>query len=149
MSRTSRRWAIESEPSAADVAVVAGGVLEVGREAAAGGDARPIASFLRDHGRVVAGACGRTEFGRLFVEFVWVAEDLRGAGLGTEALGRLETAARERGCADVLIETMSDRVAALYRRLGYVEIAVIERYVGPFDKHVLRKPLGGGEDDRE
>jgi ribosomal protein S18 acetylase RimI-like enzyme len=144
MSGAARAWTLEDEPSAADVAIVAGGVLQVGREAAAGGDPRPIACFLREDGRVIAGACGRTEFGRLFVEFVWVAEGLRGSGLGSEALGRLELAALERGCADALIETLSDRVAALYRRLGYVEVALIERYVGPFNKRVLLKTLEPG-----
>jgi GNAT superfamily N-acetyltransferase len=148
MNDPSRLWSIESEPAADDVAVVAGGVLQVGRQAAAGGDPRPIACFLREDGRVVAGACGRTEFGRLFVEFVWVAEGLRGSGLGSEALGRLERAALGRGCADALIETLSDRVAALYRRLGYVELAVIERYVGPFTKHVLHKPLAAAAANR-
>lgn len=144
MNGASRAWTLEDEPSAADVAIVAGGVLRVGREAAAGGDPRPIACFLREDGRVIAGACGRTEFGRLFVEFVWVAEGLRGSGLGSEALGRLERSALERGCADALIETLSDRVAALYRRLGYVEVALVDRYVGPFNKRVLLKTLGPG-----
>lgn len=120
---------------------MSGGVIAAGRRAAAGGNAQPIACFLREDEKIVAGACGRTEFGRLFVDFLWVAEDLRNLGLGTEALARLEAAARERGARDALIETMSDRVAALYRRAGYREIAAIEAYVGPFTKHVLLKTL--------
>ena len=144
MSGAARTWTLEEEPSAADVAIVAGGVLQVGREAAAGGDPRPIACFLREDGRVIAGAYGRTEFGRLFVEYLWVDAALRGSGVGSEALGRLEAAARARGCGDALIETLSDRVAALYRRLGYVQVALIERYVGPFNKRVLLKTLGPG-----
>jgi ribosomal protein S18 acetylase RimI-like enzyme len=136
-----RNWCVESEPSKQDMAVVSGGVIEAGRREAAGGDPRPVACFLREDGKIVAGACGRTEFGRLFVDFLWVAEDLRRLGLGTEALERLEEAARERGARDALIETMSDRVAALYRRVGYREIATIEAYVGQFTKHVLLKRL--------
>lgn len=120
---------------------MSGGVIEAGRREAAGGDPRPVACFLREDGRIVAGACGRTEFGRLFVDFLWVAEDLRSLGLGSEALARLEGAARERGARDALIETLSDRVAALYRRAGYREIAAIEGYVGRFTKHVLLKTL--------
>lgn len=134
-------WSVEPDPSEADVAVITDGVIEFGRAEAAGGDARPIGCFLRDGERVLAGATGRTEFGRLFVSYVWVDEPLRGRGLGTEALRRIEAAGRERGARDVLIETLSDRTAALYEREGYTSISRIEGYVGRFTKHVLRKDL--------
>ncbi len=116
-------------------------MLKWGRAQAVGGNAEPIACFLRDSGTVIAGACGRTEFNRLFVSHLWVTESKRGQGIGTEALRRLEAAARHRGAADSLIETLEEKVSQLYKRLGYVEISVIPGYVGPFNKHVLVKDL--------
>jgi hypothetical protein len=53
----------------------------------------------------------------------------------------LEKAAYARGCKDALIETLNDRTANLYTRLGYESVAMIPRYVGSFTKHVLVKPL--------
>lgn len=59
-------------------------------------------------------------------------------------LKSIEDAARERGVRDSLIETLSDRTAALYGRCGYAEISVIPRYVGAFTKYVMLKQLRSG-----
>jgi len=135
------RWSVEEHFPEDDARVISEGVFRFGRAEAVGGDARPIASFLRKENQVIAGATGRTEFRRLFVNYLWVRDDLRGQGLGTEALTRIETAARQRGAVDSLIETLNDRNAQLYRSLGYTPVAVIERAVGPFTRHILLKPL--------
>lgn len=139
-----RNWSIEDSPTDEDLAVISAGVVEYGRAEAAGGNARPIACFLREGNAILAGATGRTEFERLFVSYLWVKEELRGSGLGTAALERIENAAWERGVGDSLIETLSDRTAELYKRCGYVEVAAILRYVGPFTKHVMLKALRPG-----
>lgn len=121
--------------------MVSAGVIEFGRAEAAGGNPEPIACFLRDGRSIIAGATGRTEFERLFVNYLWVKEELRGTGIGSAALEHIEGAACQRGARDSLFETLSDRNAALYRRCGYVEIASISRYVGPFTKYVMLKTL--------
>jgi hypothetical protein len=143
MTHSSGSWAIEDDPSAADLAIVSEGVTRFGRAEAVGGNPRPIACFLRDSGKVIAGATGRTEFNRLFVSYLWVSEELRGQGLGSQALAMIEDAARARGSRDALIETLNDRNADLYQHLGYVLVASIQRYVGKFTKYVLVKDLRG------
>jgi catechol 2,3-dioxygenase-like lactoylglutathione lyase family enzyme len=42
---------------------------------------------------------------------------------------------------DAIVETLNDRVAALYRRCGYEVIAALPGYVGPFTRHILLKRL--------
>jgi GNAT superfamily N-acetyltransferase len=143
MTESSIAWAVDDDPAGEDLAIVSEGVIQFGRTEAAGGNPRPIACFLRDSGEIIAGATGRTEFNRLFVGYLWVTERLRGQGLGSEALKRIEGAARERGSSDALIETLSDRTVSLYQRLGYVVVASIDRYVGGFTKYVLIKDLQG------
>ena len=139
--RKMRKWSIEHAPADEDLAVIAAGVIEFGRAEAAGGNPKPIASFLREDNAIIAGATGRTEFDRLFVNYLWVKKEFRGTGLGSAVLKSIEDAACERGARDSLIETLSDRNASLYRRCRYVEIASIPRYVGPFTKYVMLKKL--------
>lgn len=110
-------------PSDEDLDVVSTGVIEFGRAEAVGGNAMPIACFLREGDMIIAGATGRTEFDRLFVNYLWVKDELRGSGIGSAALKRIEDAARKRGVRESLIETLSDRTAELYQRHGYMEIA--------------------------
>ena len=135
-------WSLESEPAAADLAVLADAVTAHGR-ALARSDAEAIACFIRDSGRIVGGACGRTEFSRLFVNYLWVHETQRRQGLASDLLLRLEATARERGCADALLDTLSDETAAWYGRRGWRSVALVPRYVGGFNRHVLVKPLHG------
>jgi GNAT superfamily N-acetyltransferase len=139
-------WELVEVADAADLATLHGGVTAAGRALAAEGQARPIACLVREAGRLVAGGAGRTEYARLFVNHLWVAEPLRGHGIGPQVLAALETAARRRGCTDTLIETLDDRVAELYRRCGYAEVARLPGYVGPFTRYVLVKPLAAASD---
>lgn len=136
-------WSVVEEASENDLAVLSEGVVRYGRSLAIGGNARPIACFVKAGHDIVAGASGRTEFNRLFVSYLWVAENLRSDGLGSKVLSEIELAASKRGCADALIETLNDRVSELYVRLGYRRVAWIPHYVGSFTKHVLVKSLNG------
>ena len=111
-------------------------------------DARPIGCFIRSGAEIVGGACGRTEFNRIFITYLWVEQSLRHQGLGSDLLRRLEASAAVRGCNDALIETMSDEVAGMYRRRGYTPLATIPNYAGAFTRYILRKPLSAPADQK-
>ena len=98
-----------------------------------------MACTVREDDALIAGGIGRTEFSRLFISLVWVAESKRGQGLGTEVLVRMEIEAQARGCKDSIIETLNDRIAGLYARLGYQTEAIVSGYVGPFNRHIMLK----------
>lgn len=135
-------WSFSSDASAEDLAILADGVLAHGRLQARDGQALPVACLVRDDGRVVAGASGRTEYRRLFVSYLWVEAGRRRQGLGRRILLGLEAEAASRGCTDALIETLDEAVAGFYGRLGYRPLAVVPAYVGPFNRHILVKTLG-------
>ncbi|MFM7532678.1 MAG: GNAT family N-acetyltransferase [Rubrivivax sp.] len=133
------QWIIGSEASTQDLDAISQAVISHGRSQAIGGDARPIACLVRDGEELIAGGSGRTEYTRLFVNYLWVAEDRRRQGLARRILQELESEAARRGCRDAIIETLDDDVAALYARLGYRTVAHLPRYVGPFNRHILLK----------
>ena len=137
----SYQWATLEDVDPELVKAIENGVIEHGRRLASAGKAKPIVCVVRENDTLVAGASGRTEYTRLFINYLWVTEAIRSQGIGTELLNRIEAAARERDCTDALIETLDDRVASLYTRLGYQPIAVIPDYVGPFSRHILVKTL--------
>ncbi len=137
----SRIWSIEKDAIAIDLEIVSDGVFTFGRSEAFDSDSQPIACFLREGHTVIAGATGRTEYLRLFINYLWVKETIRRQGVGQEALRRIEIAAAERGCQDALIETLSDNNADFYHGLGYRPVATIPRFVGRFTRHIMVKPL--------
>src|SRR5208282_1824029 len=133
-------WSIEDSPAEADVQRLADGVISHGR-ALSGSDAKPIACLIRSDGKLIGGVCGRAEFNRVFITYLWVEKSLRHQGLGSELLRRLEASAAMRGCTDAVIETLSDEVAGMYRHGGYTPLATIPNYVGTFTRHILRKSI--------
>jgi GNAT superfamily N-acetyltransferase len=132
---------ITSAPSDSDESVISNGVLEYGRRLASGGNAQPLACLLRRDGNVIAGGLGRTEYRRLFVSSVWVTESLRGQGIGSEIISRMEQEAFSRNCQDALIETLLEPNVRLYQRLGYHIVVHIPHYVGDFTRYIMLKSL--------
>jgi GNAT superfamily N-acetyltransferase len=124
-----------------ELAAVEAGVAAYGRSKAVGGNARPVAAVGRESCRLVGGAIGRTEYGRLFVNALWVAPDARGRGLGTRLLESLEAEAARRGCADALLDTLLAENVAFCLARGYRVVAVVSNYVGPFDRTILVNTL--------
>ena len=132
---------ITSNPSELDESVVSNGVLDHGRRLASDGNAQALACFLRKDGTVIAGGLGRTEYRRLFITSVWVTESLRGQGIGSEIISRMEQEAITRHCRDALIDTLLEPNVRLYERLGYRSIAHIPHYVGDFTRYIMLKSL--------
>lgn len=140
-----REWITDDKVGSDFLQSIRNGVLDTGRDLSEplGGNANAIACALTEDSLLMGGATGRTEFQRLFVNFLWVDQQWRGTGLGAEALHKLEALAIERGCVDSIIETLDDRVAGWYQRTGYVLIAHIPRYCGPWNRHILLRSLAG------
>ncbi len=87
----------------------------------------PTGRFVlaRLHGRAVG--CGAVLFhaeGPAYIKRMWVADDVRGMGVGRRILAALEHAAREHGAASVTLETNASltEAIAMYRSSGYAEV---------------------------
>jgi predicted N-acetyltransferase YhbS len=112
-------------------------------------DDESFAAVQRDEsGQIVAGISGHTWGGVCFIANLWVAEALRGAGIGRALLRAAERNAREKGCAVVLVSTHSFQSPGFYARMGYEQRASIEDHpVGHADLFFAKRlaptaPLG-------
>lgn len=131
----------ETSPDAEDIAVVARGMRDHALAQIAGNESPPFACFAREGRVIVGGAVGRIILNRLFVELLWVEASRRDEGLGTALLTALEQRARESGCADALLETLSTDAARLYTSAGYRLRAEVPDYIPGFAKRVFVKAL--------
>lgn len=130
--------ATEAEMQALDQRLEAFNVARTGLD-----DARPLAVVLRDEdGRLVGGLKGTTTFGWLYVSVLWLEEDRRGAGLGSELLRRAESEAVERGCHAACLTSFSFQAPDFYLRHGYRVFGQLEDYPRGETLYFLRKSLG-------
>ena len=107
---------------------VIGGGLDAYNELTTGyADARPLAALVHDDtGKLVGGVLGRTSYGLLFVDLVYLPESMRGSGTGSEMFQRVEEEARKRGCKSGFLLTITYQAPEFYMRHGWEEFGRIE-----------------------
>jgi len=98
--------------------------------------------FLREGGgAIVGGLDGVIGWAWLFVDSLWVHDELRGRGFGRELLAHAERYAATRGCHSAWLDTFQAR--GFYERQGYTVFATLEDYPPGQTKYFLRKRLAG------
>ena len=91
--------------------------------------------FVRDEAGVIrAGLIGNTYAGWLFVNLLWVHDDLRRIGIGRGLLAQAERHGIALGCHSAWLDTFSFQAPEFYRKLGYREFARLDY---PPDHHRL------------
>ena len=88
---------------------------------------------------------GHTFASWLYVELLWLPEELRGSGLGVRVLAEAEAEAARRDCIGSHLDTFSFQAPGFYRRLGYEVFGVIDDYPPGHRRLFLRKRFGSPE----
>jgi GNAT superfamily N-acetyltransferase len=105
-------------------------------------DYRPLVLTVHDEsGAVIGGLWGRTAFGWLFVELLFVPEGLRGRGIGAELMSRAESEAILRACHSAWLDTFEFQARGFYERLGYTCFGEINDYPQGFARYFMKKQL--------
>ena len=139
---TALRVSVTETPTAEDLAVI-GGRLTAFNEADVGpAERRLLAVGVRgEAGSIVAGVSGYTAWGWLYVQWLWVAEEQRGAGLAGRMLAAAETDAKARGCHGAYIDTFSPVALKTYQRAGYLPFGALEDFPPGRTRTFLQKRL--------
>ena len=133
---------LDESPPRADVDRLRDGLTEHSASFVDQPGFQPLAVFARDPaGELVGGAFGHVNWTWLDVSLLWVAEALRGQGLGSRLLLRFEAAARDKGCRQAHVETFSYQARKFYQRHGYAFFASLADYPPGSSKDFLRKEL--------
>ena len=105
-------------------------------------DVRSLCVFIKDgEQRVIAGLTAKTYWEYLEIQFLWVHEHHREAGLGSELMVAAEAEAARRGCKHAFLDTLSFQAFEFYKKLGYSEFGRLSGFSGRHERHFLRKVL--------
>ena len=103
-------------------------------------DYQPLGVALRaPDGTLLGGVYGATIWGWLMVDGLWVAEELRGRGLGRRLLLAAEAAAVKRGCRGAWLGTFDFQAREFYERLGYSVFAALPDFPAGHTHYHLKK----------
>ena len=133
---------VEEHPSSHDIDFLEQRIIDFNYGQARASDGRGLACFVRDEqGQIVAGVSGYTWAGMAEIEFLWVADGLRGEGVGSQLLNAVEAEASARGCALIITSTYSFQAPGFYRRQGYEVVGKIENSPPGHTNFWLKKDL--------
>ena len=103
-------------------------------------DWRPLVLALRGPDNAVTGGLyGATMWGWLMIAGLWVADHVRGRGLGRRLLLAAESAAAERGCRGAWLGTFDFQARGFYERHGYVVFAELAGFPAGHTHYHLQK----------
>jgi GNAT superfamily N-acetyltransferase len=111
---------VTDEVDPADVAVITEGLGAYDFSQIGYSDFRRLAVFVRDPqtGKVVAGLYGCSEFGLVYVDWLFLPEDLRRARIGSRVLAIAEEEGRRRGCTRIALTTLSVEAPGFCKKTG-------------------------------
>ena len=132
----------ETDPSPADIEVLGAGLSAHATPILGSSGFEPVAVFARDvDGDIHGGVYGRINWEWLHVSLLWVNDERRGTGLGSELMTEIETLAIDRGCDKAHLDTFSYQAKPFYERLGYEVFAELLDYPHGHSRIFLRKTL--------
>jgi GNAT superfamily N-acetyltransferase len=95
------------------------------------GGHKKLAIRLRDEsGEISGGLVGYTARDWLYVEMLFIPENMRGQGMAGRLLQMAEDEARSRGCIGAYIDTMNPQARRAYIRQGYAAVGELQGLSG-------------------
>ena len=109
------------------------------REAA---ESEPLNLYVEDDsGELLAGLVAETFGNWLEIEYLFVKEDLRGQGIGSQLLQQAESEAKKRNCCFAFVNTYQFQAPTFYQKHGYKEVFTLKDYPCTGQRHYYQKDL--------
>lgn len=105
-------------------------------------ESEPLNLYIEDEqGQLMAGLVAETFGNWLEIEYLFVKEDLRGQGIGSQLLQQAESEAKKRNCRFAFVNTYQFQAPAFYQKYGYKEVFTLKDYPYTGQRHYYQKEL--------
>ena len=89
----------------------------------------------------MGGVLGETYFDWLYIDLLWLTEELRGLGYGQRLLTLAEDDARQRGAKNVYLDTFSFQSPDFYKHCGYEVFGELQDFPPGHQRYFFTKQL--------
>jgi GNAT superfamily N-acetyltransferase len=136
------RIAYDDKPEQSSWGIIGRGISDYNRQQAGDDKAQRLCFVLyAPDQEIVGGVVGATYWGWLYIDLLWVRDDLRGRGYGHRLLMHAEEEARQRGAKNAYLDTFSFQAPDFYRQHGYQVFGELADFPPGHQRYFLTKQL--------
>jgi GNAT superfamily N-acetyltransferase len=122
--------------------IIGGGINEYNTRHAGDEHAKRLCFVLKGPDQaVLGGVIGITYWDWLYIDLMWIQEELRGRGFGHKLLTLAEEEARGRGAKNVYLDTFSFQAPDFYKKHGYRVFGELPDFPPGHQRYFLTKQL--------
>ena len=122
--------------------VIGGGITDYNTQQAGEDDGKNLCFVLETpEGEILGGVIGATHWDWLYINLMWVRDDLRGHGYGKALLALAEKEARQRGAKQSYLDTFSFQAPGFYKKQGYEVFGQLDDFPTGHQRFYLKKTL--------
>ena len=105
-------------------------------------ESEPLNIYIEDdNGQLLAGIAAETYGNWLEIEYLFVTENFREQGIGSQLLQQAESEAKKRNCCFAFVNTFQFQAPAFYQKHGYKEVFTLKDYPYTGQRHYYQKEL--------
>lgn len=97
--------------------------------------------ILAPGGEIVGGTIGATYWDWLYIELMWIRDDLRRMGFGRQLMHLAEEEAKKRGARISYLDTFSFQAPDFYKKLGYQVFGELLEFPPGHQRYFLTRKL--------
>ena len=122
--------------------VIGGGISAYNKQQAGDDSGKTLCYVIQGPDKeVVGGVIGATHWDWLYIDLMWIREDLRGQGYGKQLLELAEEEARKRGAKNAYLDTFSFQAPNFYKKYGYHFYGELQNFPPGHQRYFLTKKL--------
>ena len=105
-------------------------------------ESEPLNLYVEDDkGELMAGLVAETFGNWLEIEYLFVKEEFRGQGIGSQLLQQAESEAKKKNCRYAFVNTYQFQAPTFYKKQGYEEVFTLTDYPYTGQRHYYQKDL--------
>ncbi|MFY9284525.1 MAG: GNAT family N-acetyltransferase [Miniphocaeibacter sp.] len=94
-----------------------------------------------EKGEIFGGISGKTKRQILFIDFLWINENIRKKGFGVKLIEEVENFAIKKKCKMIMVDTFSFQAPDFYKNLGYMVYGELEDLPEGYNHYFLYKRI--------
>jgi len=122
--------------------IIGGGLSEYNQQQAGDDHGKNLCFVVRGPDQeILGGVIGATYWNWLYINLMWLKEELRGCGYGSRLLLKAEEEARQRGAKHAYLDTFSFQAPEFYRKHGYQVFGELPDFPAGHKRLFMKKML--------